>query len=372
MATALAGCVGFAGTDTSEGTDGPEPPWTTEQLAPLAEEEIGDDGALVLYAGTGDFKPWEQIGDILAQEYPWFDIEGFAGRGGEVSQRVIQEHQAGRSEVDVVSQGDELLMDDELRTEIYPSTHDENYWFAHEASLEDYSSPWFASPLNGGPSVALGINPIELEKRNLDVPDSWNDLLEPQYEDVPVIFPQEPNLKRFGWIVSYHAEQKGLEPAEWFEKQVEHLDLEIVSSHTPGARFLGQGVTPLMHHNYPWVLRRFVEDLNVEVHFPDPVPMFLSSGIVTKYINSSNPWTARFFISVLMEEWVQKKIALEVDQFGPGRLDIDYSGIGLDEYTERTLAASVELIGWEAEQKYKTLSEDVYQKVLGQPAVDLE
>jgi len=366
---ALSGCAGVFGSGSDDSEQGPEPPWTTEQLAEKARTD--ESGKVVVYAGTGSFKPWNQIGEVIAEEYQWFEIDGVAGKGGQISQRILQEHQSGEPDVDVISQGDEIYSDEDLRSRLIKSAHDENYWFADDPDVSDYATPWFASALNGGPSVAIGINPVELDNRGLDVPNSWNDLFEDQYEGTSVIFPQSPNLKRFGWIVSYHAQQRGMEPAEWFQAQVDHLDLRIVSSHTPGARFLGQGTAPLMHHNYPWVLRRFVDDLNAQVHFPDPVPMFLSSGIVSEYVDAPHPWTARFFISVLMEDWVQKRIAQDVGEFGPGRLDVDYSGLGLDSYTERTLDTSVSLIGFEEESEYKSLSENVYQEVLGQPETDL-
>lgn len=365
----LSGCSGKANTGSGGNKEGIETPWTTEDLAEKAKAD--ESGKVVVYAGTGSFNPWDQIGEVIAEEYPWFEIDGVAGKGGQISQRILQEHQSGESEVDIISQGDEIYSDKDIRERLIKPNHDETYWFADDSEASEYATPWFASALNGGPSVGIGINPVELENRGLDVPNSWNDLLEDQYKDVPVIFPQSPNTKRFGWIVSYHAEEMGMEPTEWFQAQADHLDLRIVSGHTTGARFLGQGDAPLMHHNYPWVVRRFVDELNAKVHFPDPVPMFLSSGIVSEYVNAPHPWTARFFISVLMEDWVQKRIAKDVDEFGPGRVDIDYSGLGLGSYTERTLNTPISPIGFEEENKYKDLTETVYQDVLGQPETDL-
>ena len=85
----VAGCLGGIG--SSNDGDGPEAPWTTEELA----DHIDDGSTITIYAGTGDSDQWYDLIEVINDEFGT-SLEGdvFAGNGGDVSQRFLQEKQA--------------------------------------------------------------------------------------------------------------------------------------------------------------------------------------------------------------------------------------------------------------------------------------
>jgi ABC-type glycerol-3-phosphate transport system substrate-binding protein len=56
--------------------------------------------------------------------------------------------------------------------------------------LEDpLTEPWYVKAYNGGPSVAMAVNPEKFDELGLEIPTNWNDLLSDDFEGVETDLP---------------------------------------------------------------------------------------------------------------------------------------------------------------------------------------
>lgn len=365
--TALAGCTGLVGTTDGgeeEAETAPETPWTTEDLAAV----VGDETDFTIYAAAGTRDAWVQLVDGVNDEFGTsLDPDLYVSDGGDVAQRVIQERQADRDQADIISQGtalyDQIHEEDMEAGDYYELGIDENFWFS-EALPDEMTEPWYVSALNGGPSTCMAINSEIFDEQGLDYPDTWNDLFDDQYEGVETCFPSYVVPSRIGWIVRHHAEQLGMDDEEWLREMMDHLDFSGVESHTRGAREVGQGNIPFMFYNFPWTVRQVIDDLPVEIHYPDDIQALMSSGHLAINSEAPNPWAARFLLSAALEVPVQRRILEDVDLFAPSRLDVDYSDLDVDPYYEELLNADVSLVTFEEEGEFTGVGERVIANVI--------
>lgn len=372
---ALAGCSGVFGTsDSDSGYEGPSQPWTTEELATAAQES--GQTSINIYTAAGEPKTWNEWESVIQEEYPWFEINTLVtGRGEKVTQRVVQEHQAGEVTADVAGEVPSLIDDRELRRNIFKRAYAEEYAIAD--TYPDAYTESFVSVYNRGPSLSLPYNTQLLEERGLDLPSTYNDLLDdPQYEGMDMLIVQDPNMKRFGWIVNHHAEQKDMEPAEWLSELRDTLNFRIGSGHTQVARYLGTGeVAPMMLYSYPWTVSKSeISGLPITNHYVDNIPYFLSSGILGEVESGPNPWGARFFLSVSMEPFVQRALATEISTFTPERQDVDYSDLEMADSIETrvSLFGNMDNIDFEEEQTVAEIGSEAFSEVFGTPEVDVD
>ncbi|MDR5671992.1 transporter [Halalkaliarchaeum sp. AArc-GB] len=365
--TALAGCTGLLGT-TDDGEpdaeNAPETPWTTEELAAV----VGDDTDVTIYAAAGTRDAWVQLVDVVNEEFGTsLDPDLYVSDGGDVAQRVIQERQADRDQADIISQGtalyDQIHEEDMEAGDYYELGIDENFWFS-EVLPGEMTEPWYVSALNGGPSTCMAINSEIFTERGLEYPDTWNDLLDDQYEGLETCLPSYVVPSRIGWIVRHHADQLGMDDEEWLREMMDHLEFKGVESHTRGAREVGQGNVPVMFYNFPWTVRQVMDDLPVENHYPEGIQALMSSGHLAINSEAPNRWAARFLLSAALEESVQRRILEDVELFAPSRLDVDYSDLDVDPYYEELFDADVSLVTFEEEGQYTAVGERVIETVI--------
>lgn len=378
IAGALAGCSGQDGQDDtagggndddSDGDDGfPDSPWTTEQLAEKAQEE--SETNITLYNAINAEEPWVAIGEVIQEEYPWFELDVFASTGEAVGQRVSQEMQTGDLGGSVLNQGGPITKDKELANRVLKSGHNERYAIMNEVDhdFRPIFDNLLIAGINWGPSIAIGYNPEMLEELGLDLIQSYNDLFDDQYEGMSMLLPQGPNWTRLGWIATHHAEEMNMEPQEWVEALADHLNFEVAEGYTAAAKLLGSGeVAPYVIQNYPWVVGRFADELPVDIYAPDENMKMVSSGMVAELAEAPNPWGARFLISVIQEPFVQKAMATNrVPQVTPGRPDIDYSDVDMSESTEELLDARPEIVPFSRNFELVDIGEDAWEPVLGE------
>lgn len=375
--TALAGCTDVLGTapdrSDSEEVDGPEPPWTTEALAEKAQQE--GQTSINLYTAAGEPETWRTWESVIQEEYSWFEIDTLVtGRGEEVTQRVVQEYQADQVTVDVAGEVPSLLDDINLVREIFERDYQSEYTIAEE--YPDAYTNIFISTQNRGPSLSLPYNTELVDELGLDVPQSYNDFLDDsQYQGMDMLIVQDPNMKRFGWIVNYHAEQKGMSALDWLSEIADTIDFTVGSGHTQVGRFLGTGkVAPMMFYSYPWTVNKSeLAGLPVTNQYVDNIPYFLSSGILGEVNGAPNPWGARFFLSVALEPFLQKALASEIPTFTPERQDVDYSNLDMAEDIEErvSLFGNMDNIPFEEEQELKEIGSQAFSEVFGTPEIDV-
>lgn len=348
---ALAGCLG-GGTGSTAGADtGPDPPWTTQDLV----GHIDADAKLTIYAGTGDSEQWYDLIAVINDEFGVnLQANVFASDGGKVSQRFLQEHQSGNDKVDIMSVAtdirDQILLEgEEVAREYYEWDIDRNFWFT-DVLPDERVLPFLTAAFNGGAGSALPINVDLFEERGLDVPQSYNDLFEDQYAGLTTLLPGYIVAGSVGWIIRHHAAELDMSDLEWITALKEHLDFTGSSSHTAGAREVRDGTAPMMFYNFPWVIGPFVgEDSPLEGIFVDGVKSDAIAGPVAINKRAPNPWVARFFVSALLEEPVQRRMIHEVTDQVPVRTDLDYAAQNPDPFTMKRLNADVTLVPfWES------------------------
>jgi len=354
------------GTASSAGE--PEAPWTTEQLA-----DYVDDGAEVtIYAGTGDSQQWYDLIDVINDEFGTsIEATVFASDGAAVSQRLLQERQAGEDKADVISVASNLR--DRIKQkgqeegrayakEWFEWGIDENFWFA-DALPEKRVLPFLVSGFNGGAGIVLPVSTQIFEEQGLDYPETYNDLFDDQYEGLEVAFSGYVSSGMIGWITRYHAAQTDMDEMEWIRSLMDRFEVVGVNSHSAGMREVGKGNAAMMLYNWPWAAAPFVknEDLAVDGIFTDPAKSNATEGGLSINREAPHPWVARYFVSAMLEKPVQRRILTDVTDQVPVRTDLDLSGIDIDPYTKRRLNANLFPIGFWESAEYSTL---------GQKAVD--
>jgi len=365
--TALSGCSGLFGSNEPE-QESPEkldPPWTTDELA----AKVDDGTTLTIYAGAGTPAAWESLVEVVNDEFDMsLEPEVFVSDGGAVAQRVIQERQADRDQADIISQGSDLY--DRLHNKgkeavgkYYETGFDQNYWF-NDVLDDVQTESWYVSAYNGGPSTAMAINPEVFDEMGLEIPQTWNDLFDDQFEGVETYLASYVVANRIGWIINHHAEERGMEPMDWMEEMYNHLSFSGIESHTRGARAVGQGNAPFMFYNFPWTIQRVASDFPVEIHFPDGIQALMSSGHLAINNQAPNSWAARFFVSAVVEEAVQRRMINDAGELAPGRLDLDYSAQDPDPYMEKLLTADVTRVSFWEEREHTLTGEKATEEII--------
>lgn len=360
----VAGCLeGTSGSASSD--DEPTPPWTTDELASY----IDTNAEITIYASTGSDGQWYDLVEVINDEFGT-DITAnvFASNGAKVTQRFRQERQAGEDRVDLLSSPSGI--DDKMRVlaaeedketalelgkEYFEWDLDQKFWFGDV--LDDVQKyPFYVTGYNGGPGLVLPINEDIFEERGLDIPETYNDLLDSQYEGLDTLMAGYVAADMVGWIVRHHAAQTDMTEKEWANALRDNLNFVGTSSHTAGVREVRNGDAPMMLYNWTTVPAPFISaESPLRGVFPEDVKAFINGSPLAINKEAPNPWVARFFLSALLEEPVQRRMIHDVANQIPCRFDIDYSTEEMDPYTEKRLTADFEPVGfWESFENART------------------
>jgi len=365
---AVAGCLGTGGTSGSgtptsdtgstAASDGPDTPWTTQDLA----EEVEDGTTVSIYSASGDPPTWEVLIDVINDEFGTeLESNVVVGNAAEISQRLTQERQADSDKADVITAAINLnqrIYDEgrEYAGEWYELGVEENFWFG-DVLNDAYMERWYVSAYDGGPSTSMAINPELFEERGLDIPRTYNDLFEDQYEGLEVLLPSYIVSNQIGWIIGHHAAQTDMSNREWMDAMLDHLSFSGVSSHSAGGRAVGEGNAPMMFYNFPWTLSKFIPEFPVYANFVDDAAWIKSTNGLSINSEAPNPWAARFVLSAALEESVQRRMLDDVPAVIPGRLDLDYSSQNPSEYAQRRLSADVTRVTFWEEETYSRVGQ---------------
>lgn len=357
----VAGCLGRTESNNSGGSnhsDGPEPPWTTEDLL----DQVEDGTTVTIYAASGNTKTWNTLVDVINDE---FDIEleanVFNSGGSRVSQRFIQERQTGNDKADVLTYVSDIREKigqegESVARKYFEWGMDENFWYT-DVMPDQRLVPYRVSAFDGVAGLVMPINADMFDEQGLDRPDDYNDLFDDQYEGLTMVMPTDPNLTNLAWIISYHAAKTDMSEREWITSLLDRFELLKVSSHSTGAQEVTSGNAPFMLYNYASVLDGSVADSPLEGYFPKPVMAQSWSGPLYINKNAPNPWAGRLFVSAMLEAPIQRRIINEVPAMTPVRQDVDYSTVDIDEYTRKRLTTEVDLLTWEEFPEYASLGE---------------
>lgn len=365
--SALVGCLGgsTSGSGGNATETEPEQPWTTEALADYVE----DGATLNVYAGSGDPDQWQTLFEVVNDEFDVsLDSDVFVSDGGTISQRVIQERQAGEDVADIVVSATDIrdrihAEGRDVAREYYEWDIGSKFWFGEE--LEDYMTlPWGVSAINGGASSVMPLNEELFEERGLDYPTTYNDLLDDQYEGMTVLLPDYVVGSQIGWIIGQHAAQTDMSEMEWMQAMLDHLEFQGASSHSAGGRTVAEGNAPLMFYNFPWTISKLVAEYPLRGHFVDGVKWNTFEGLFSINNEAPNPWAARFFASAVLEESVQRRILSDVGQLTPSRLELEYDTSSLDPYTRSRLEAELTPVTFSESADYTEVGNRAKEEVI--------
>jgi ABC-type glycerol-3-phosphate transport system substrate-binding protein len=359
----LVGCLSGSGDTTT--TQGPQPPWTTEDLAGQID---GD--TVTIYAGTGDPQQWQDLTDVINDEFDTnIEADVFASDGESVSQRFLQERNANEDKADIVTTVSNLT-DQISQAGPEEGVEKAHGWF-DDGIDEDLSitdelpdkrvMSFQVSSYNGGAGICLPVSEDVFDSQGLDYPETYNDLFDDQYEGLDIAFSGYVSPEQVGWIAKYHAEQRDMDHVEWAQSLMDHFNVIGVDSHSAGTRAVGRGDAAMMLYNWPWVVAPFVNnsDLAVRGIFTDPVKANAMEGPMMINKNAPNSWAARFFVSAMLEKPVQKRMLTDVVDQVPVRTDLDLSGMDVPEFTKRRLNAELTRIGYWEGSEYSTAGQEV-------------
>ncbi|WP_436909102.1 transporter [Halosimplex marinum] len=360
-AASLVGCLGSgagSGPATTTGGGEPEPPWTTDQLV-----DYVDDGTTVtIYAGSGEQPTWNGLVDVINDEFDaGLEADVVSAGGSQISQRIIQERQAGEDQADLVASATDirnLIYEDgeSVAEQYYEWDVDGNFWFGEQ--LEDYMTlPWGASAFNGGASSVMPVNREIFEERGLDIPTSYNDLFDDQYEGLELIIPTGPVTSQIGWIVGYHAEQTDMGNMEWMEAIVDHFEVTGYNSHSDGGRAVAQGKVPLMFYNFPWTIAELVSEFPLMGNFVEPVKWNTFEGLFSINREAPHPWAARLVLSAMLEAPVQRRLINDVPNVTAARTDLDFSDVEMSDYARKRLTTETTPVGFWEGQEYTEIGQ---------------
>jgi len=371
-AASLVGCLGTGG--SSDSSEGPDAPWTTEALA----EQISGDETITIYAGTGDSEQWYDLVDVINDEYDTdLQADVFASDGSAVSQRFLQERRAGEDKADVVSTVSNLT--EEISTKgkeeglsqalkWFEGDVDQNFWFTDELP-EERVMPFQVSSYNGGAGICMPVSEQVFEEQGLDYPETYNDLFDDQYEGLDMAFSGYVSPEQVGWIARYHAQETDMDHVEWARSLMDRFNVVGVDSHSAGTREVGKGNVAMMLYNWPWSAAPFVEDESLAVNgvFTSPAKANAMEGALMINKNAPNSWVARFFVSAMLEKPVQRRMLTDVTDQVPVRTDLDLEGLDIPEFTKRRLNADLFRIGYWENSTYAEAGQEVVDTDIFKP-----
>lgn len=366
-ASILAGCSG-GGNVGSNGSSGPSPPWTTEDLAEAAQEESGTP---TLFSATGSTEDYDAIVNAIQEDYPFFELDVVTGRGVGLAQRFRSEKDAGQVTADMVMNTYPLMRSREVTTEHFESGVSEDF-----AIVKDLPNPTYTdfstTPFNYGPLYCIISNNDMVQEQGIELgplqENDWNGFLNDQYADTDVVWSQVPNWNSFGFVLENQSQKANMEPEEWLSSMQDHLNFIFTDGHSAGMRQMGAGAAPLMFGGYTHHPPRYSDELSAEALLPKEAPQFPHNYGIYKTHESEQPWQTRFFQSVVMEESFQQMLANPETGpgfFWPGRPDLDYSDSGMAEYKLNLLETDMVQLDFSDTGRLATLAEETFNSVFG-------
>jgi len=359
-AASLVGCLGGGGDGSTPTTTGdePEPPWTTDDLAAQVEEGT----TLTIYSGAGERNTWESFVEVLNDEFGvGLEPNVVTAGGTEISQRFIQERQADEDTADLCTAfpdiRNQIYEDGEsVAQDYFEWDIDQKFWFSEE--LEDYfTTKWGASLYNGGASLVMPVNEQIFEEQGLEIPSTYNDLLDDQYEGLSMGALTDPVSDQLGWVIGYHAAQTDMEPMEWIETFMDHFEVSGYNSHSNAGRSVAEGNEAFMVYNFPWTIAELVtnDEFSLVANFTQPTKWQTAEGLSYINKNAPHPWAARFALSAALEPPVQKRLINDVPAITIARTELDLSGIDIGPYAQQRLEAELDPVDfWENEEYTQT------------------
>lgn len=357
---AAAGCLGNSSTSTQK--QGPDKPWTTQELADF----IDNDATITIYAGTGDSKQWHDLTKVVNDEFGTnLTANVFASDGASVSQRIVQERQANDDKWDVCSAASELtakvrMEGDSVARKYFEWDMDTKFWFKDVVD-DKRLYPFQIGPFNGGASSVMNVNVNTFEERGLDYPESYNDLFGEEYAGLKTVFPGFIVGKELGWIAKFHAKERGVDPVTWLSELKDHLDFIGAGGYGPAIRSVAQGDADIDFHNFPWFAGSFIQKYD-SLHgvFVDPVKEEATAGDLQINKKAPNPWVARFLASAYFEKPVQRRLLTDVTDQVPARNNaLDIKGMDLSDYMIRRLTNPTVMIGFYDLTEYTKVYQDI-------------
>lgn len=372
---ATAGCMGGGdGGSTGDGGDGGgagggigDPPWSTDDLRNAAEEEGGTFNS---YWGGDPPELVNALLDAIGEEFdaPWLSSDIVSGDSENTGQRLATELSQGQVVPDTGQGLPAVQLDPDLRSEFlvqgigdmfesFEPIRDTPLVQEDQVDVSDvgvkyapiyHEEEWAAAGYPKGPLEEDGYNAI---------------VTTDTYDGLTVMQNIETAWEFAGGYLESLPQQVDMSKEEWARALFAGLDVKPNTSHSDGVRQLIAGEAVMQLMGYPDHVKRFSE-APLNVFWPDEFSMPVGRNGLFLLKDSDNPWTARFFMSAVVEPEIQKWMAAS-ETYGkpPARVDLDYPDA--DELTRNLLGAQTEihLVGPEDFERFVQTAQETLRPI---------
>ena len=267
-------------------------------------EEAKAEGELTWY---NQFVPDNetQIIEAFQQRFPEVELKALRLTGGEASQRFSAESEAGATTADVLSQSQQGFAADalakgwavELTEEEVPTLADLDEQYVRDAEVVNAIAP-----------IRLTINTDLVE----EAPDSWEDILEPEYKDQIIVADPRAILP---WMTAFDVlrEEYGIE----FLERLGEQNFQLVESAVPGSQSLAAGEAKALIPSLDSVSNPLIaQGAPVESVVLSPTTGVENTSLINA--NAEHPAAARLFVAWLCSE--EGQAAVNGNGFGASPL----------------------------------------------------
>lgn len=249
------------------------------------------------------------------ESYPFTRPTYYRASGDDVIQKSMTEAQAGQHFADVFDteafEVTRLLQAGLLQPFVAPQSE------AYPAQAKDPEGYWTVNRIN---TVVIGYNTELVDP--LDVPATWEDLLEPKWKGKMGV--EANDVELFAGMVSVWGEEKTTRLWEGIAAQ----EPGIVDGHTELAQLVSAGEFAISPNLYAYRVERLKSD-GAPIEWVRTDPIIAYSQLIAMAADAPHPATARLFINWALSEAGQNAIR-EMGRI-PGHPDIQSDPPGLVE-----------------------------------------
>lgn len=281
LALALSACGGGSPAASSQSVDKPQ---TEQQLVSAANKE----GQLVWYTTFTD----KQVPKMIAafnKKYPQIKVNAVK-LSSEMVPRITTEQQAGKYDIDVVSDSaDELAA-------LYAEDALVKYDAPNAPQVPGVKLPSGYRNVTYVKSTVIAWNPAALAKAGLQPPKTWEDLTKPEWKGKFSIVANSSALDFYLALISWLGHDKALD----LVKRLGANSPVLATSHTEATTAVQSGEPIATATAYNYLTAQLKEENPNTMGFVDTKPLLTTINPVALVKNAPHPNAGKLFIDWLM------------------------------------------------------------------------
>jgi len=259
----------------------------------LEEAAGAEGGELVFYTST-NLQDLEYILQKFKQTYPFIRTDYYRSSGDTVVQKLITETQAGQHFADVIEiqpfETFRLIEAGLIQSYIVPESE------IYPENAKDPEGLWVVDRIN---TVVIGYNTDMVSE--YDVPDEWDDLLDPKWEGQIGVEVNDIEL------MAGMAKEWGDEKAFAFWEGIAALKPGLVTGHTELAELVAAGEFAISPTLYGYRIER-MKSAGAPIDWVKTDQVVAYSELISLAADAPHPAAAKLFINWMLSETGQKVI----------------------------------------------------------------